>query len=339
MGETTRIAKWDNVKFVLIYLVVLGHFMNRLKSDVPFIRGTHFFIYTFHMPAFLFLSGLFSKRTIRERHCSKAIPYLFLYFFMNIFQFVLNLLATGKAERFSIFDEKGVPWFALTLFFAYLITMALSDFKGVWLMIASISLGAMAGYDMDLGAFLSGMRLFTMYPFFLAGYCTDAGRLSAFTEKKSVKVLSGLILLGTFVCSLLLQGRLYNKIYFLKGTLNYKEQGLLPYGGIYRVIYYPVAFLLVFCVIAVIPAAEKVITGWGSRTIQVFAVHYPVLKLLLGKLRLKRYIRSLSPQYGDYLIFLFALILTVLLSTKWLQPFFDWLMHPIKRVDKTEEMA
>ena len=61
--EKKRIYKYDNLKFLLIILVIVGHmidFFNGYKQydDLFMIRT---FIYSVHMPAFIFLSGLFYK--------------------------------------------------------------------------------------------------------------------------------------------------------------------------------------------------------------------------------------------------------------------------------------
>ena len=55
-----RIPELDYYKGFLIYLVVLGHFLLPLKGSPHSLFGRSFYlIYSFHMPAFLFLSGYF----------------------------------------------------------------------------------------------------------------------------------------------------------------------------------------------------------------------------------------------------------------------------------------
>lgn len=51
---------FDNLKFLLIVLVVFGHSLEEisLAQDYAIIRA---WIYSFHMPAFVFISGYFSK--------------------------------------------------------------------------------------------------------------------------------------------------------------------------------------------------------------------------------------------------------------------------------------
>ena len=57
-----RIWYWDTVKFIMILLVVIGHFTERIMSfDDPTFLSVKLFIYSFHMPIFIFIFGLFFK--------------------------------------------------------------------------------------------------------------------------------------------------------------------------------------------------------------------------------------------------------------------------------------
>ncbi len=330
-----RIAKWDNVKFVLIYFVVLGHFIQCFQSDSTFLHGLQFFIYTFHMPAFLFISGLFSKRTVNERRYDKILPYFFLYIFMKIFRFIVNYFLYGKVGGFNFLSENGVPWFALTLFWCYLFTIVLSRFNHIYLIVVAVFIGIMAGFDSNMGAFLSGMRTLVLYPFFLAGYCIPVQKVTDITNKKIVKGFSVLILGAVLVCSFVLENRLYDKLGFLKCKAGYAALGMLSRGGIYRALYYIIALILVFCVIALVPSVNCIFTRWGSRTLQVFALHFPVIRVLKDGLNLKENMSIWLPDYYGYFVPILAFILTIVLSIKIIEPFFSWLMHP-KLIKKDE---
>ena len=53
---------WDNFKFFLIFCVVLGHYSGYYTDDIENMRRLFFFLYLFHMPAFIFVSGLSVKK-------------------------------------------------------------------------------------------------------------------------------------------------------------------------------------------------------------------------------------------------------------------------------------
>jgi fucose 4-O-acetylase-like acetyltransferase len=71
MTEPLKLAWIDSAKGICIILVVIGHAINGLATAglwTPQSGGTlHYYIYSFHVPAFFFLSGLLVKTSI-ERH-------------------------------------------------------------------------------------------------------------------------------------------------------------------------------------------------------------------------------------------------------------------------------
>ena len=76
MVKTGRIAKRDNVKIILIMSVLLAHFLARYTGDSINAKRLEFFIYSYHMPAFVFISGLFAKKTIDQKRYDKIFGFL-----------------------------------------------------------------------------------------------------------------------------------------------------------------------------------------------------------------------------------------------------------------------
>ena len=63
MGSDTRVRWVDSLKGILILLVVVGHFLLKVE-DHYVIETIYRLIYAFHMPLFVFVSGLLAKRTL-----------------------------------------------------------------------------------------------------------------------------------------------------------------------------------------------------------------------------------------------------------------------------------
>ncbi|PKN94355.1 MAG: hypothetical protein CVU44_04525 [Chloroflexi bacterium HGW-Chloroflexi-6] len=86
-----RVVYIDIAKGIGILLVVLAH--NGLQSYAPLV---HQFIYSFHMPLFFFLSGLFFKPEIgfvellKKRFNSLLLPYFFTIFLIYFFEIFLG---------------------------------------------------------------------------------------------------------------------------------------------------------------------------------------------------------------------------------------------------------
>ena len=81
-AENKRSAYWDNIKGFLILLVVFAHILFQLQ-DISFtINGIVDYIYMFHMPAFVFVSGFFGKSE-HSHSFESMIKLIFLYFIFN----------------------------------------------------------------------------------------------------------------------------------------------------------------------------------------------------------------------------------------------------------------
>ena len=56
-----RDTYFDNLKFILILLVVVGHLIEPFNDEAA-MGAIYRFIYSFHMPLFIFAAGYFAKR-------------------------------------------------------------------------------------------------------------------------------------------------------------------------------------------------------------------------------------------------------------------------------------
>lgn len=81
--QKKRIESLDIFRGVLIFLVVFGHFLLPMKDKECAISVRLFLtIYSFHMPAFIFLSGYFYYESWKKKGTGfKAIFSLLILFF------------------------------------------------------------------------------------------------------------------------------------------------------------------------------------------------------------------------------------------------------------------
>ena len=81
--KRVRNHQFDNMKALLIFLVVIGHVL----SNYGVTEGSDFLykvIFSFHMPAFIFVSGLFSKSSFRDgRRAGKRAVYFFVLYILQ----------------------------------------------------------------------------------------------------------------------------------------------------------------------------------------------------------------------------------------------------------------
>ena len=194
--SNTRIAFLDAAKAVAIFLVVWGHLIQ--QTDADFWNNDIFaFIYSFHIPLFFLLSGMFLDRlfSLSFLHALKkrAIQLLLPATTIALIGFVIRLLLAGTG--ISIIDiaetiVKAVvcmPWFCKTLFCCNMIAyIAKRCFKtDCWACVGSILLLHLIPND-------DYFALKTFLPFVWCGYFLMKYRKTVFDN--AAKILPPMLL-------------------------------------------------------------------------------------------------------------------------------------------------
>ncbi|MBR0398796.1 MAG: hypothetical protein IJI10_11080 [Eubacterium sp.] len=308
-----RTAKWDNLKFFLILCVVTGHFMMRM-SDQPNARRVMLFIYLFHMPAFIFLSGMMSKTTIAMRRYDRMLGYLSAFFWIKVILFLIKIIGSKKFEL-NLLDMGDISWYAFVLFIYCLLTVFLERFRPAWVIGMAVLLALLSGYDASIGSWLSAARLINYYPIFLCGYYIDPERLISFTKRLPVRIGS-IVIIGAAAGIVFMKiDKIWWLLAVLRGRFPYAEfEHLSQQGALLRLCWYIGAGLLILAWIALMPDRKCIFSEWGSRTLVVYVLHYIPLTVFFRGLHGK----DLAIQSGHCTLVLAgaAIFTTILLSLK-----------------------
>lgn len=287
MVKSERIVVYDNAKLFLICCVVLGHLGNRYSDSSYAVAAAQFWVYLFHMPAFIFISGLFSKKTIKEQKWNKAIPYIFIFIVMKILVFFVSVINKGIGEvTFDFFSENGVPWFALAMFWWLAVSILVRNVHPLYVLITSIVLAVMAGYDSEIGPFLVLRRSITFYPFFFAGYMIDPNLLYEKLKKRSVRIISLLILACTVVLVFLKFNDITNWRLLFRGMTSYakiKTEISYAWGWLWRLVSFVISGVLTLALISVTPNWDCFLTKIGQRTLSIFVFHNVLIAFIIGQ--------------------------------------------------------
>ena len=200
-----RLAYWDNIKMLLIFLVVLGHAIAYAQwAGDTGLLCVYNCIFSFHMPVFVFISGYFSKRITGPR--KKDIEIL-LYPYL-VFQ-VLNVFYVRYIEHnpasWNMFIPLHQNWYILALFMWRLI-IPYFQYVNKWMGIA-IALGLsliFSKYQVPNNLFALNY-VFVFLPFFVLGYYIDETDIQKIQKRPfnilaimAVLVLFAAIIVGTY---------------------------------------------------------------------------------------------------------------------------------------------
>ena len=323
-GKIERIALWDNIKLLLIILVVLGHFADFFTAESSTCRAVFMFIYAFHMPAFFFISGLFHSDKNVDKKC---IYFLISGVMLRIFIIIFGRLYGNKNPKFPLFNEDGVPWFLYVLAAYVLIAWLLRKQNFKFLLLFCFILGCFYGYDKSLGDFLCISRIIVFAPFYFAGKCLPKESILDFKNKhKLIPLICMLVFIAWgLVCFLKTKD-----IYFLRGMFTGRHpfyDKVIEYGPLWRAGCYLLQCILCFSLIMIVPSVNiKWITGLGTKTLNVYFWHWIIYMTLEHFFGIKKLFYQGT--YGKVLFVLISVPVAIIIAAV---PVFDF---PLKQVKK-----
>lgn len=258
-------------------LVVIGHFAESNVDKVVAYKWLFLFIYSFHMPLFIFVSGLFHKDNDITR---KVVFYLSVYLAEKILTFFVSLYVSGSYS-FSLLTESGLAWFVFSIAIYEAVTYLLRDINKKYLIVLFGILGCFLGYDKTVGDYLVLSRTLIFFPFYLLGACTSREMLERAACSRKVK-LAGCILLvfAAFIFYVKLDS-LYILRHLFTGRNAFKEE-ILPYGPLCRAGCYVYTAVISLAFILAAPTKRiRLLTGAGSKTLQIYFWHQSIRKILV----------------------------------------------------------
>lgn len=259
----TRFYLIDNLKIFLIFLVVLGHVIER-TSDRNVIYNI---IYIFHMPLFIALTGFTFKKYILNNNYKKIITKTLIPY--GLFQVLYSLLTLNFNLRNIIFIPYYHLWFLLSLFSWTFMTSIIKKYNPKYSICFSIFISLLIGFLNFPGYFLSHSRTITYFPFFLLGFYFDFDYLNIILKFKKI------IFITTFFALIIL---FFNILSFenelLWGHIKYHQIYSNQYVGFIKkcfLFFYSSLFSLFFLV--VIPNKKFAISKYGTITFDIYIYH------------------------------------------------------------------
>lgn len=304
----------DNAKFILIFLVVLGHMIESLISTDPIIKTIYLSIYSFHMPAFIFISGMLSKSDINQKVILKMIKSILVPFIVfTIFYELFSYITTGHISSYSKnLQPYWILWFLYSLFIWKLFLPIILSFK--FPITISLVIALAAGYFESIGYFLGLSRTLYFFPFFIFGYKFTLKTLieikSKYKSKLYLFIFSVIIILNiTFFV-------FYSEIQhqWLYGSYSYHQLGSEGItAGLTRLLLFFISISTVFSILMLIPDKKNKILSKGKNSLQVYVWHGFFIKVLTGTAIISA-IGNYSILISIPILFSISVLLTFILS-------------------------
>ncbi|MFC9709127.1 acyltransferase family protein [Paenibacillus sp. NPDC056933] len=268
-----------NLRFMLIVCVLVGNALEPLITRFAGAEALFLWIYTFHMPLFVWVTGYFARHSVQGapgRNVLKQIAVQYVLF-QTLYALMDYTVFHTPHMRLSFFAPYLLLWFLASHFCWRLLLRLSLSWKPMYRLMTSILLGVIAGYLPIDGFWLSFSRTFVFLPFFMIGY--DYGgvirsRLQSGLARNVAAALSaGLLIWIAF-------GGLGISAGWLTGNMTYAELGRHEwYAGIYRLGVYTLEMGSGALFLAWVPSLTSKLTDMGRRTLYVFLLHGFLVRL------------------------------------------------------------
>ncbi len=266
----------DNAKMVLVTIVVIGHMIVLVPVSYQQQR-VYDFIYYFHIPAFVLITGYLSKSfRYSRRHLwalvtTLVVPYFVFSWLMVQFRHHVG----GEPLLDPIWTNPRWPmWYLVAVIAWRLLTPVL---RWHWLMIpASIAVSLLFGRTNQ--EFFDLNRILGLLPFFVIGLHLTAGQLGMVRRR-------GAWILGVIGVLALWQLTKHTNDFwatqFLYYRASYAELGVSDGEGMWiRARLIVVALLAMAAVFTLIPRGRSFLTRMGVWTLVVYLCHGFVVRFL-----------------------------------------------------------
>lgn len=304
---------FDNLKGLLIFLVVFGHTLEMYRGNI-ILKTIYLFIYTFHMPLFIFIAGYFSKNAEKCRKTavgSFLIPYLIIN---TLFSIIATIIYSGRPiTDIQIFTPGWALWFLLSMFIWKILLKDLAKIK--YILFFSIAASLLLSGIHEFGNYMSLSRTIGFLFWFMLGYFYQNQDILAI--RKTPKWVSIFIVVGIAILS----------YYFTKNNIiqpelfyfseSYASLSLrFVQGLIARSIAYLIAYIMLYQVINLMTNRQTFLSKIGQSSLTIYIFHTYIIMIIF----------KINPfEDQPFLNLIFLLILSVFITYILSLPFFKML--------------
>ncbi|WP_233273370.1 acyltransferase family protein [Streptomyces broussonetiae] len=319
-----RDAFFDNAKYLAIVLVAMGHSWEPLKGDSRILEGLYTVVYCFHMPAFIIISGYFSRSfdmrpdRLKRLITGVLVPYVV---FETAYPLFKNLV-TGSHEGISLLDPWYLTWFLCALFVWRLTTP-------IWKLVrhplpVAIGIAMLASVAPSIGDDLDLQRVLQFLPYFVLGLVLEPEHFQR-VRRRAVRIAAVPVFAAALLVGWWAVPRMNTAWFFHRDAA---QDLAAPWwsGPVMVLALMACSLVLTACFFAWVPGRRTWFTTLGAGTLYGYLLHGFLVKFADYRGWFDH--ASLHRPLGEILVTVLAAAAVTLLCTRPVQHVFRFAMEP-----------
>ncbi|MFF8669616.1 acyltransferase family protein [Streptomyces sp. NPDC015242] len=263
---------FDNAKYLAIVLVAVGHAWEPLRDGSRTVSALYMVVYAFHMPAFIVVSGHFSRSfdggpgRIRRLVTGLAVPYV-------VFETAYTLFTRWTDQEpdrpVSLLDPLYLTWFLAALFVWRLTTPLWQRVR--WPLPLALAVAMLATLSPSIGDDLDLQRTLQFLPYFVLGLLLRPEHFQ-WVRRRAVRILA----VPVSVCAAAVA---YWAVPRMSGAWFYHRDSAAElaapawYGPVMTLLTFGCSLVLVACFLAWVPGRRAWFTALGAGTLYGYLLH------------------------------------------------------------------
>ncbi|MCK8431647.1 acyltransferase family protein [Streptomyces sp. D2-8] len=320
-----RDAFFDNAKYLAIVLVAMGHAWEPLKGDSRILEAAYQLVYAFHMPAFILISGYFSRSfdmrpdRLKRLITGVAVPYIIFETAYPLFKRVID---NDPHQEISLLDPWYLTWFLVALFVWRLTTPIWNLVR--WPLPLALGLAMLATVTPEIGDDLDLQRVLQFLPFFVLGLVMKPEHFHM-VRRRSVRIASVPVFAVALAFSWWAVPRMNTAWFYHRDAA--QELGAPWWTGPVMVLaMFGCSLVLTACFFAWVPRRHMWFTALGAGTLYGYLLHGFLVKA--GDYQGWFEASWMHRPAGEILVTALAAAVVTVLCTRPVQRVFRFAMEP-----------
>ncbi|MFF0072058.1 acyltransferase family protein [Streptomyces sp. NPDC005494] len=267
-----RDAYFDNVKYLAIVLVAVAHAWEPVMDGSRTTRALYMVVYTFHMPAFILVSGYFSRSfdmspaKVKRLVTGVVVPYVLFETAYSLFK----RYAGGVDDTpITLLDPLFLTWFLIALFIWRVTTPLWQSLRHP--LPVALVIAALASVTPGITDDLDLQRVCQLLPFFVLGLLMKPEHFQLI-RRREVRMLSLPLVVGALLFAYWVSPRVGLGWFYRSNSA--QEMDFQWWAGpVMTLAMFGCALLLTVAFLAWVPRRHMWFTALGAGTICGYLLH------------------------------------------------------------------